>query len=70
MFDPHFDPYEQLQQLEINLLKHSEYLESISEQLKNHSLLLEKLTGSLNHTAWAIQILAKEIDRLKNENRP
>ena len=61
MFDNTNDPFDRLNQLEIDVMAQQEFIETISEQLKSQSRILEYVSGYMIEIAQGLNSQHKMI---------
>lgn len=75
MFNPDYDPFEALQQLQVTAMSHEQGIDEMSERLKQLSHLVEVMAGQTKHLTNAIiglqqqnKILHNRLERLEHAN--
>lgn len=75
MFNPDYDPFEALQQLQVTAMSHEQGIDEMSERLKQLSHLVEVMAGQTKHLTNAIiglqqqnQILNSRLERIEGMN--
>jgi hypothetical protein len=73
MFNPEYDPFEALQQLQVAAMSHEQGMDELSEHQKQQAQLLEMLANQVKHLTNAVvglqaqnKILHQRITRLED----
>jgi len=68
LFNKDFDPYVELVSLREDLSVVAGHMETLTEQLKHHSWMMEQITTGYSQIARAIGILHDRLEKLELQN--